>query len=135
MDFRTDTFHVIEFEDGIQVVPDNWIQRDINECWYPNYKTDEDVNKAIKRRQIPQDDWLSWPIKRLFSISDSYDDARKKLKKAEMHSDINTDTDDKTRRKIRAKKSVHIESDSTDSESCLPPFPKVPKIHTSKYKR
>lgn len=23
-------FHVVEFEDGIQVIPDNWIQKDTN---------------------------------------------------------------------------------------------------------
>lgn len=62
------TFHLLEFEDGLQIVPDNWIQRDTNQCWYPNYKTDNDITKAIKKRQTPQDDWLSYSIKRLFGI-------------------------------------------------------------------
>lgn len=61
-------FHLLEFEDGIQIVPDNWIQKDTNECWYPNYKTDKEINKAIKKRHIPQDDWLLYSIKRLFGI-------------------------------------------------------------------
>lgn len=68
MALARDRFHLVEFEDGMQVVPDNWIQEDTNKCWYPNCKTDKDINKAIKKRFIPQDDWLSYPIKRLFGI-------------------------------------------------------------------
>lgn len=60
------TFSVIEFEDGLQVIPDNWIQRERNECLYPNYKTDKDIDAAIRTRQIPQDNWLSYSIKRIF---------------------------------------------------------------------
>lgn len=61
-------FHLIEFEDGIQVIPDNWIQKDTNKCWYPTYKTDQNIIKAIKKRQTPQDNWLMYPIKRVFGI-------------------------------------------------------------------
>lgn len=61
-------FHVVEFEDGIQVIPDNWIQKDTNKCWYPNYKTDQYITKAIKRRQTPQDTWFMYPIKRIFGV-------------------------------------------------------------------
>lgn len=68
MALSKNTFHLVEFEDGVQVVPDNWIQRDKNECWYPNFKTDKDINKAIKKRQSPQDGWLSYSIKRVFDI-------------------------------------------------------------------
>lgn len=62
------TFTLVEFEDGLQVVPNNWIQKERNECWYPNYRTDKDVDKAIKTRQTPRDNWSSHPIKRIFGI-------------------------------------------------------------------
>lgn len=55
-------FHLVEFEDGIQVIPDNWIQTDKDKCWYPNYKTDKDINKAIKKQHTPKGDWLSYSI-------------------------------------------------------------------------
>ncbi|KYN06571.1 hypothetical protein ALC62_02478 [Cyphomyrmex costatus] len=98
MDFHTNSFHVIEFKDGVQVIPDNWIQKDKNKCWYPNYRTDKDINKATKKRQTPQDDWLSYPIKQFLNTSETYNDAYDKLKKSEKYSDINTDTDDKTKK-------------------------------------
>lgn len=54
-------FHVIEFDDGVQIISNNWIQRDKNkECFYPNFKTDKDISKAIKKCQTPQDDWSSY---------------------------------------------------------------------------
>lgn len=65
-------FHLLEFEDGIQIVPDNWIQKDTNKCWYPNYKTDYYITKAIKRRQTPQDNWFMYPFKRVFGIYGKY---------------------------------------------------------------
>lgn len=61
-------FHLIEFEDGIQIIPEKWIQKNTNKCWYPNYKTDQYIIKAIKRQQTPQDDWLMYPIKRVFGV-------------------------------------------------------------------
>ncbi|XP_067207273.1 uncharacterized protein [Linepithema humile] len=127
------TFYLIEFEDGIQVVPDDWIQKDTKKCWYPNFKRDKDINKAIKKRLIPQDDWLLCSFKRVFGIYESYSEACKKLKKAEMTSDVNTDTD-KTKRKVRARKQSNTDDDESDCsnyQSCLPPYPKAPMIHTN----
>ncbi|XP_011858190.1 PREDICTED: uncharacterized protein LOC105555732 [Vollenhovia emeryi] len=136
MAVASNTFHLLEFEDGMQVVPDNWVQKDKNECWYPNYKTDKEITKAIKKRHIPQDGWLSYSIKRLFGIYETYSEAYNKLKKAEMNSDINTDTDDKTQRKVRARKQITDDDESDDGsnyQSCLPPYPKAPDMgRTSK---
>jgi hypothetical protein len=42
------TFYLIEFEDGLQIVPDDWIQKDTKKCWYPNFEKDKNINKAIK---------------------------------------------------------------------------------------
>lgn len=60
------TFQLVHFEDGIQVVPDEWMQKYTDECWYLNYTTDKDINRAIKKREVPQDDWFSHPVKRVF---------------------------------------------------------------------
>ncbi|KAL6446802.1 hypothetical protein ACFW04_001321 [Cataglyphis niger] len=123
MALPNDLFHLLEFEDGIQVVPNNWVQKDINKY----------IIKAIKKRQTPQDNWLMYPIKRIFDIYDSYSEARNKLKKAEMNSDINTDTDDKAQRKIRARKQIDTDDDESDDDHdsdplCLPSYPKAPVV-------
>jgi len=55
---------LIEFEDGLQIVLDDWIQKDIKKCWYPNFEKDKNINKAIKKRQISnKNDWLLCPFK------------------------------------------------------------------------
>ncbi|XP_077273268.1 uncharacterized protein LOC143903504 isoform X2 [Temnothorax americanus] len=127
-------YHLVEFEDGLQVVPENWIKKITDECLYPNYKKDQEINKAIKNQQTPQDDWLLYPIIRLFGIYESYSDACNKLKKAEMNSDVNTDIDDKAQRKTRAKKKTYTDkssdtSDYKDYQSRLAPLPKAPVVH------
>lgn len=53
-----------------------------------------------------------------------------------MYSDINTDTDEKAHRKIRARKVIDTDEDKesdSDNETCLPPYPKVPPVRKSKY--
>lgn len=58
-----------------------------------------------------------------------------------MNSDVNTDIEDKTQRKVRARKQIDTddESDTDDKSddsdpSCLPAYPKAPRIHTSNIK-
>lgn len=72
MALSNNLFYLLEFEDGIQVVPDTWMQKDDNKCWYPNYKKDCDITRAIKKRQSPQDNWLTYPIKRIFGTYRKY---------------------------------------------------------------
>ncbi|XP_025153631.1 uncharacterized protein LOC112588048 [Harpegnathos saltator] len=138
MSLCTNKFNSIEFEDGLQVIPDNWIQKENNECLYPNYKTDKDIDAAIRTRQTPQDNWLLYPIKRIFGTYESYNEARNKLKKAEIDSDI-TDTD-KAQRKIKARKVISSDDDIDDDDdddddhenNCqtrLPSYPKAPKVY------
>ncbi|XP_036144426.1 uncharacterized protein LOC118646174 isoform X2 [Monomorium pharaonis] len=68
-------------------------------------------------------------------LSETYSEACQKLKKPETISDINTDTDDKAQRKVRAKRQNNTDDDESDSsnyQSSLPPYPKAPVSRTSK---
>jgi hypothetical protein len=68
-------------------------------------------------------------------LIESYSEAYKKLKKAEMTSDINTDTDDKAQRKVRAKKQSNTDDDESDCcnyQSSLLPYPKALITYMSK---
>lgn len=59
-------FIVVEFSDGIQVIPRIWLQSE-DVCKYPShFKTDLRLRKAIEKEKIPNSDWPSFKINRIF---------------------------------------------------------------------
>ena len=59
-------FIVVEFSDGIQVIPKTWLQRK-DLCQYPShFKTDVRIRKAIEKEEMPHSDWPSFKIHRIF---------------------------------------------------------------------
>lgn len=59
-------FIVVEFLDGIQVIPKIWMCSD-NHCKYPSrYKNDKRIRKAVEKEEKPNFDWPSFKIIRIF---------------------------------------------------------------------
>ncbi|EFN65995.1 hypothetical protein EAG_13585, partial [Camponotus floridanus] len=108
-------YSVVEFEDGLQVIPNIWLSADFKYAFWPHYTNNKRYEKAVKLMELPECTWLEHPIKRIFGKFSSYKKARKKLKDAEDLSDINSCTDTekylKETRKIRAAKA---KSDSSN---------------------
>ena len=71
MALSTDLFYLVEFEDGVQVVPNLWM-KEKNKCLYPPLKNDREITKAIKKREFPKDNWLLYPVKRVFGTYGKY---------------------------------------------------------------
>lgn len=62
-------FIIVEFHDGLQVIPSIWCNADKSSCIWPSYmKTKYRINKAILTKEIPREmsDWEELPIKRIF---------------------------------------------------------------------
>lgn len=59
-------YSVVEFTDQreVEVVPDDWIVGEM--CWYPNYKSSENIRKAIKRRETPKKETFTMFKARVF---------------------------------------------------------------------
>ncbi|CAG9773369.1 unnamed protein product [Ceutorhynchus assimilis] len=125
---------VVEFSDGVQIVPHSWITGD--KCYWPTYSginAQSLFKKAVVEYQAPdKNNWALYAM-RILGIYDSYEQAAPKLKKAEIQSDINSSDKDESRskksRRVR-KRVVHSsEEDNTDPEDeieGIEPFPTPP---------
>ncbi|XP_067206835.1 uncharacterized protein [Linepithema humile] len=129
-------YAIVEFEDGIQIVPNNWLSIDLKKAAWPNFTNNKRYDKAVKVMEEPQSTWLKHPISKIYGTYSNYTLARKKLKDAEELSDLtsNTDRDEflKKSRKIRAAKSVDEDNTSNDEQSdtsLILDLPKVPEKH------
>nr|XP_047128435.1 uncharacterized protein LOC124809043 isoform X1 [Hydra vulgaris] len=81
-------YHIVKFideKDSVAVVPAKWVTNGI--CLWPcSYKT-ERLNRAIKKCEVPGDDWTEYDISIMYN-SVSYEKARAKLPMAEVSSDF-----------------------------------------------
>ncbi|XP_071576704.1 uncharacterized protein [Temnothorax nylanderi] len=111
---------VVEFEDGLSVVPKNWLTKDLTEAFWPIYTSTARHDKAVKRMEEPESTWTKCSIRKIYGTYMSYDVARQKLKRAEEESDLtsNTEKDEsrKKTRKNRAKKDMNSSMSSNDIE-------------------
>ncbi|GAB1860856.1 DUF4806 domain-containing protein [Camponotus japonicus] len=135
----TDKFYaIVEFEDGLQVIPNNWLSGDLKKAFWPNFTNNKRYDKAVKLREEPECTWLEHPIRKIYGTFQNYGVARKKLKDAEELSDINSGADIeenlKKSRKIRAAKIVDETSNDADESSdemiLVSEIPKFPNKHS-----
>ncbi|XP_070171236.1 uncharacterized protein [Polyergus mexicanus] len=96
---------------------------------YPShFKMDLRLRKAIEKEEIPNSDWPSFKINRIFGEYSSLQKADAKAEKALYTSDMDTEKETKSYRKYRARKV--LSSSESEEESCtsaiLPPAPCPP---------
>jgi len=63
------TFVIVEFSDGLQIVPAIWLNTIKKTCiWPSHFKTQLRINKAIMTGEISKEncDWQELSIKRIF---------------------------------------------------------------------
>ncbi|XP_039306313.1 uncharacterized protein LOC113004659 isoform X3 [Solenopsis invicta] len=126
-------FSVVEFEDGLHLVPTKWLKGS-SECFWPTHKNIKRLHKNISECEEPDDEtWETVKVVRIFGTANSYESGMAKVKLAEKFSDIeSSDVDDahKKKRRKTTTTSVSDESDN-DSQHMLPPPPKKPFSKTS----
>ncbi|XP_070169708.1 uncharacterized protein [Polyergus mexicanus] len=133
----TDTkfYAIVEFEDGLQIVPYNWLNEDSKKAVWPNFTNNKRYDKAVKLMEEPELTWLTHNIRKVYGTYSNYGVARQKLKQAEEESDLTSTTEKeeylKKSRKIRAAKIVDTSTSSSDelSDEFLREFSKIPKIN------
>jgi len=60
-------YAIVEFSDGLQIVPNNWLSSDLkNAVWPVGFTNNARYDKAIKLMEEPQSTWLSHPIKKIY---------------------------------------------------------------------
>ncbi|XP_029167820.1 uncharacterized protein LOC114938178 [Nylanderia fulva] len=86
-------YAVVEFEDGLQIVPNNWLNSNLNKAVWSNFTNNKRYYKAVKFMENPEPTWIEHPIRKIYAKDTNYELARRKLKDAEELSDINSGTD------------------------------------------
>uniref|UniRef100_A0A2S2QJU7 DUF4806 domain-containing protein n=1 Tax=Sipha flava TaxID=143950 RepID=A0A2S2QJU7_9HEMI len=104
-------FQVVEFDDGLQVVPISWLTKDFKKCVYPiHVNNSNDYNKMVSKMFLPKKSWPSLNVLKVIGSSNDFGKANKKLSDAVYYnlSEVNTENEDiqKSQRKSRARKSI-----------------------------
>ncbi|XP_060858478.1 uncharacterized protein LOC132935857 isoform X2 [Metopolophium dirhodum] len=133
--FCINKFQVVEFLDGVQVVPIRWLSEDKKKCVFPVHVNNQNqYNKMVATMSSPKESWQSWDVLKVIGSSDNFEKANKKMSDAVQYnlSEVNTEYEDtqKTQRKSRARKK--ISSSSEDETNCnntlIDDYPTPPMI-------
>lgn len=68
-------YSIVEFPDGIQIVPSCWINSDGNNCIWPSYmKSQYALDKLLIKAMIPSETtkWDTCKIKRIFGSAGEF---------------------------------------------------------------
>ncbi|XP_063215606.1 uncharacterized protein LOC134527147 isoform X1 [Bacillus rossius redtenbacheri] len=131
-------YKIIEFEDGLQLVPIAWLNDDSTHCAWPNYTNQLKINKAISSIENTDASWKLHKVVRIFGSADTYVRGVEKLKLAEMISDVESSFSEGggSRTKVRQKRAKRSYSSSDESENepasvQLPVLPKPPQFENT----
>ncbi|XP_074037965.1 uncharacterized protein [Leptinotarsa decemlineata] len=121
------TWTIVKFieENSVEAVPTTWLLGS-HKCYWPPFPKEKLVS-SIRKNEGPN---TCWPLHDIVRFGDAtYDDyllARTKAKKAEIYSDLNSDTDKSSR---KYKKRKQVESSSDEETYFSPKLSQPPKIH------
>lgn len=64
---RIEMFILVEFTDQkeLAVVPDIWLEGTSCAVW-PNFTSESKLQRAVRSKQRPEDDWKAFPIRELY---------------------------------------------------------------------
>lgn len=57
---------IVLFEDGLQIIPNSWLNKDVNTAKWPNFTTNKRYDKAVKFMEKPQSTWLEHPVLKIY---------------------------------------------------------------------
>ncbi|KAK4880342.1 hypothetical protein RN001_008488 [Aquatica leii] len=130
----------IEFHEkdggGLALVRKEWVTPRKTEVVWPPYKNQEKYYKALKNNEAPDEStWCIYKISKQYFEVDDYDKALKKLKAAELTSDVQSNVEDEENKRPKrnhiAKKKLY---DDTSDEELFerPPVIRKPKFSNNR---
>ncbi|XP_032689877.1 uncharacterized protein LOC116853111 isoform X4 [Odontomachus brunneus] len=128
MSYEESPYYIIEFHDGMQLIPHTWFHVSKKKAYWPNFTNINKYDKAVQYMLPVGKDWILYDIVRILGSAQSFESGKQKLKLAETTSDLNTDVSDaetsKRNRRLRAAKKYDTDTDSDiqNEESILEPF-------------
>ncbi|XP_043468221.1 uncharacterized protein LOC122502304 isoform X2 [Leptopilina heterotoma] len=103
-------FLVLDFDDGPQVVPRVWISGSGKSIFWPNLTNMNAYYKAVECEIKPTSKWAEIEFKSEISSANTFQRAMDKLRSYENESEVSTDPEAKSNRKIKKLK-THSDSD------------------------
>lgn len=61
-------YAVVEFGDGLSIIPKNWLTKDQREAFWPTYTNTGRYDKAMKCMEKPESTWSKYTIRKIFRI-------------------------------------------------------------------
>ncbi|KAL7288189.1 hypothetical protein TKK_0017742 [Trichogramma kaykai] len=123
-------FYIIDFKDGVSIVPDNWLHDDKKKSSWPKYKFQAQIDNSIKIRESVKPNWKVVEISEILDSAETYEDAEKRLKKIS-----ETETEDNSQTIVNPTIIVNrSKKRSTGSNSNIPDFEEPPKKAAKKNK-
>ncbi|XP_063234240.1 uncharacterized protein LOC134537581 isoform X4 [Bacillus rossius redtenbacheri] len=124
-------YSIVEFSDGQQILPSKWITPKKSHAYWPAFTSNKRYDTAVERLEPYEDSWKQFPLLRIMGTADTFEKGKRKLREAEVFSDINSEDDAETaKRRRREHAQRHNSSSSEDEyvtkETRLPVFPKAP---------
>jgi len=59
-------YAVVEFEDGLQVIPNNWLDISMMKAVWPNFTNNKRYYKAVKLMEEPESTWMEHSIRKVY---------------------------------------------------------------------
>ncbi|XP_015377096.1 PREDICTED: uncharacterized protein LOC107171372 [Diuraphis noxia] len=118
-------YSVVEFTDGINLVPTIWLTADRRKCHWPLIENKMIYSKMVSSQVVPRSNDPSWgiyPIKKVLCRTNTYQEGMHKLKIAEKYSEVESASDadpkaKRAKRQLRAKKNLFDNLSESDSDS------------------
>jgi hypothetical protein len=65
LDDKSYNFFVVDFYDGFELVPRNWILHETGQCYWPDATTPRNYDRAVESMEQPKDTWQLHRIKKI----------------------------------------------------------------------
>lgn len=62
----TDKYAIVQFEDGLQVIPTKWLNGDLTAAFWPNFTNNKRYDKAVKLMEDPECTWMQHPVEKIY---------------------------------------------------------------------
>eukprot|EP00102_Acyrthosiphon_pisum_P008734 XP_003245765.1 PREDICTED: uncharacterized protein LOC100569124 [Acyrthosiphon pisum] len=133
-------YSVVEFTDGVNLVPTIWLTADHRKCHWPLIENKMIYSKMVSSQVMPRPNDPSWGIysvKKVLCKTNTYQEGIYKLKKAEKYSEVESSASDadpkakRAKRQLRAKKILFDDLSDSDSNNSVTSNPKYDDIENT----
>jgi len=62
-------YSIVEFEDGLQMIPTSWLIKDKNAVCWPQFTSHVRFAKVMQKNILPEDNWPMYNVKRILATA------------------------------------------------------------------